>query len=281
MADRIADSASNGTLAEKTARLEEILRSLGSAAVAFSSGIDSTFLLKAACRVLGKNAVAVTASLRSLPSAELDEARLFCAAEGIEYAIIEIDELSEIEGFAENPPDRCYICKRYVFSRLIEFARNRGLACVIDGSNTDDAGDYRPGMRALEELGVKSPLREAGFCKADIREAAKAAGIAAWDKPSAACLSTRFVYGETITAAALSMVERSEELLRKMGFRQVRVRVHGDTARIETEKSLFAKILEPDVSELIEETLRGFGFKYVALDLGGYKTGSMNRGLVS
>ena len=277
----MADSASNGTLAEKTVRLDEILRSLGSAAVAFSSGIDSTFLLKAACRVLGKNAVAVTAKLRSLPSAELDEARLFCATEGIEYAIIEIDELSEIEGFAENPPDRCYICKRYVFSRLIEFARNRGLACVIDGSNTDDAGDYRPGMRALEELGVKSPLREAGFCKADIREAAKAAGIAAWDKPSAACLSTRFVYGETITAAALSMVERSEELLRKMGFRQVRVRVHGDTARIETEKSLFAKILEPDVSELIEETLRGFGFKYVALDLGGYKTGSMNRGIQS
>ena len=281
MAGKTKDGAGGASLAEKTARLEGILRSLGNVAVAFSSGIDSTFLLKEASRVLGKSAVAITAKLRSLPLADLEEAKAFCAAEGIEHIVIEIDELSQIEGFAANPPDRCYICKRYVFLRLIEAAKAQGLSCVVDGSNTDDAGDYRPGMRALEELKVRSPLREAQFCKADIREAARAAGLAAWDKPSAACLSTRIAYGETITADALSMVEKAEAFLRGQGFRQVRVRAHGDVARIEVERSLFAKALEHGAAHLIEETLRGIGFKYVALDLGGYESGSMNRAIES
>ena len=279
MQDGIAESESGAALAKKKARLEEILRSLGSAAVAFSSGVDSTFLLKEASRVLGKGALAVTAKLRSLPSSDLEEARAFCAAEGIEHIVVEIDELSQIEGFAANPPDRCYICKRYVFTRLIEEARARGVACVLDGSNTDDAGDYRPGMRALAELGVKSPLREALFCKADIREAARAAGLAAWDKPQAACLSTRFAYGNAITAERIAMVEEAEAFLRGLGFRQVRVRVHGDVARIEVERSLFAKALEGNTAHIIEETLRKIGFKYAALDLGGYESGSMNRGI--
>ena len=279
MADKTKGSEGGAALAEKAARLEEILRSLGNVAVAFSSGIDSTFLLKEASRVLGKNAVAVTAKLRSLPASDLEEACGFCAAEGIEHIVVEIDELSEIEGFAANPPDRCYICKRYVFARLIEAARARGISCVVDGSNTDDAGDYRPGMRALAELGVKSPLREALFSKADIREAARAAGISAWSKPSAACLSTRFAYGEAITAETLAMVEEAEAFLRGLGFRQVRVRVHGDVARIEVEKALFGKALEGNTAHIIEETLRKVGFKYVALDLGGYESGSMNRGI--
>ena len=281
MADKAEGCESGAALAEKIARLDEILRSLGSAAVAFSSGIDSTFLLKEASRVLDKNAVAVTAKLRSLPASDLEEARAFCAAEGIAHVVVEIDELSEIEGFAANPPDRCYICKRHVFARLIEAARERGLSCVVDGSNADDAGDYRPGMRALEELGVKSPLREAHFCKADIREAARAAGLSAWDKPSAACLSTRFAYGEMITAEALAMVEEAEAFLRGLGFRQVRVRVHGDVARIEVERALFGKALEGGNAHIIEETLRKIGFGYVALDLGGYESGSMNRGVIA
>jgi uncharacterized protein len=260
----------------KKQKLEEYLKSLGKVAVAFSSGVDSTFLLKVCKDVLGENAIAITIKTCSVPERELEESAVFCEKEGIRQMIIELDQMA-IEGFEDNPPDRCYICKKALFSNMMNVAAECGFDHVAEGSNMDDMGDYRPGMKAISELNVLSPLREAGLTKADIRELSRELGLPTWNKPSFACLATRFVYGEKITREKLRMIEMAEQRLMDMGFSQFRVRIHGNLARIEVDPSEFGKIMSSDTASSLNEYLQELGFKYVTLDLGGYVTGSMNK----
>lgn len=263
---------------ETEAKLEHLraaLREIGSAAVAFSSGVDSTFLLRVAHEELGERIVAVTARSRSFPMRELDEATAFCRAEGVRHEIIASEEL-DIPGFADNPPDRCYHCKRELFGKLLAFARENGLAAVLEGSNLDDDGDYRPGRRAIRELGIVSPLHEAGLTKAEIRALSREMGLPTSDKPSFACLASRFPYGERITAAALERVEKAEQWLfdSGLGLTQLRVRSHGDLARIEVPPDDIPRLATRAAE--IGAAFKNIGFAYVALDLRGYRTGSMN-----
>ena len=265
-------------LHKKLEYLKQYLLDLGSVSVAFSSGVDSAFLLKTAHDVLGNNAVAVTAKLHSFPKWEFEEAVAFCQSEGIDQIIVEVDEF-RVEGFRQNPPDRCYLCKRALMEKIREAAEKRGICYIAEGSNMDDVGDYRPGMKAIAELGIKSPLREAGLTKDEIRELSREAGLPTWNKPSYACLASRFVYGEEITEEKLSMVEKAEEKLFSLGFRQVRVRIHGKLARIEIERSEMGRFLEPETAGQIARCFHEIGFLYVTLDLDGYQMGSMNKAL--
>ena len=255
--------------------LRERLRCIGSAVVAFSSGVDSTFLLRVAHEELGERVVAATIRSHTFPKRELDEATAFCRAEGVRHVVIESEEL-DIPGFVENPPDRCYYCKRELFSKFLAFAHENGLAAVLEGSNLDDDGDYRPGRRAIQELGIVSPLHEAGLTKAEIRALSREMGLPTSDKPSFACLASRFPYGERITAVALERVEKAEQWLLDAGFglTQLRVRSHGDLARIEVPAGDIPR-LAARASE-IAAAFKDFGFAYVTLDLRGYRTGSMN-----
>ena len=262
----------------KYENLKEYLRSLGSVAVAFSSGVDSTFLLKTAHDVLGDKCLAITAMSCSFPKRELEEAKAFCEKEGIRHITVESEEL-EIEGFCQNPTNRCYICKKELFEKIWEIARKEGLNAVAEGSNMDDNGDYRPGLVAVRELGVKSPLRHVELSKAEIRELSHRLGLPTWNKQSFACLSSRFAYGETISEEKLAMVDRAEQLLLDLGFHQVRIRIHGTIARIELLPEEFPKILADDVRKNVYLQLKSFGFTYVTLDLLGYRTGSMNETL--
>ncbi|MDR2088741.1 MAG: ATP-dependent sacrificial sulfur transferase LarE, partial [Clostridiales Family XIII bacterium] len=264
--------------ARRHEKLCRLLSEQSGVAVAFSGGVDSTFLLRTAKRILGDKVIAVTARSCSFPQRELDEAKAFCAAEGIRHFVCDSEEL-DIEGFSENPVNRCYLCKNELFTKIWAVARANGIAAVIEGSNADDAGDYRPGLQAVREQGVLSPLREAGLDKADIRALSKAEGLSTWNKQSFACLSSRFVYGETITEKKLGMVDKAEQLLLDEGFTQVRVRVHGDIARIELDPGEFPKLLADETRERIYARFKEIGFSYTGLDLLGYRTGSMNETL--
>lgn len=259
--------------------LQQNLKAMGSVAVAFSSGVDSTFLLKAALEALGgENVIAVTASSRSFPERELKEAKEFCEKNGVRHIVCKSEEL-DIDGFRQNPKNRCYLCKHELFEKIWEIARENGMNAVAEGSNMDDNGDYRPGLIAVKELGVSSPLRQAELYKEEIRELSKKMGLPTWDKQSFACLSSRFVYGETISEKKLGMVDKAEQLLLDMGFHQVRVRIHGNIARIEVLPDEITKIVEEGNRTKIANQLKEYGFDYVTLDLLGYRTGSMNETL--
>ena len=265
-------------LYQKRELLREYLKSLGTVAVAFSGGVDSAYLLKAAHDVLKENVLAVTVHAQSFPARELKEAKEFCNRQGIRQVVCEFDEL-QIPGFEENRPNRCYLCKRELLGMVVKIAKDYRITHVAEGSNLDDEGDYRPGMQAGFELGIVSPLRPAGLVKKEIRLLSKQCGLPTWDKPSFACLSSRFAYGEAITRQKLAMVEQAELLLWKMGFSQVRVRMHGDLARIEIPEAEIEKLIASDKREQIAERFKALGFSYVTVDLQGYRTGSMNESL--
>lgn len=266
------------TLLQKHEKISASLRRLENVAVAFSGGVDSTLLAKLAHDVLGSRMIAVTAHLHSVPASEFDAACTWCAEQGIQHIVVEYDELA-IPGFAQNPPNRCYLCKREVFSQLKRVAREYRIEHVVDGSNLDDEGDYRPGMRALAELGIRSPLKECGLTKADVRALSRELGLPTWNMPSAACLSSRFAYGETITVNKLARVEEAEKYLHGLGFHSLRVRVHGEggaLARIEVPAQDVARLADPHARYQVTNHLRELGFTYVSLDLTGFRSGAMN-----
>ncbi len=265
---------------KKLEKLKDYLKSLKSIAVAFSSGVDSTFLLKTAHEVLGNNVIAVTAESASFPKREKKEAEEFCIKENIRHFLIKSEELL-IEGFKQNPPNRCYLCKSNLFKEIKNLAKKENIDEVVEGSNTDDNNDYRPGLQAIAELAIKSPLRYAGLSKDDIRILSKEIGLPTWNKPSFACLASRFVYGEEITEEKLNMVDKAEQLLLDLGFNQVRCRIHEKMARIELNPEEFNKILDSTIRDEIYSEYKKIGFTYVTLDLKGYRTGSMNEPLLA
>ncbi len=261
-------------LQKKYAALQQQLLKLGSVAVAFSGGVDSSLLLKVAKDALGPRCLALTACLRSFPRREAAAAEAFCRQEKIRQLLCPLDEVA-LPVFAANPPDRCYHCKKFLIAALRQAARAEGYEHLAEGSNLDDLKDYRPGLRALKEAGVLSPLRTAGFTKDDIRKLSAFLGLPTATKPSLACLSSRIPYGEPITAAKLERIDMAEDFLLNLGFKQVRVRCHGPLARIETAPDELEKAVSK--AQLIYDNLRQAGFTYVSLDLQGYRSGSMNK----
>ncbi|MFZ5968417.1 MAG: ATP-dependent sacrificial sulfur transferase LarE [Bacillota bacterium] len=259
----------------KMNKLKERLKDLESVAVAFSGGVDSTFLIKAAHDVLGDKAIAVTARSSTYPEREFKEAVQYAETFGIKHVVIVSEEL-EIEGFSQNPTNRCYYCKHELFTKIQDVAKQHGIKYVLDGSNFDDLSDYRPGMQAAAELKVISPLKEVGLTKEEIRQLSKEMNIPTWDKPAFACLSSRFPYGNTITEEKLKMIEAAEQYLLDAGFRQVRVRHHGEIARIEVAQGEREKFFRTSLLDEIGQRFKEIGFTYVTLDVLGYRTGSMN-----
>jgi len=262
----------------KLEKLKAIVKEMGSAVIAFSGGVDSTFLLMLCQDVIGDRAIAVTAISPTYPAHEFDEAKKLAAHIGSRHIVIESNEL-DIPGFSENSPRRCYFCKSELFELLKLEAEKLGVTYVVDGANCDDLNDYRPGRDAAKELGVRSPLIEAGMNKEDIRILSKKMGLSTWNKPSFACLSSRFPYGTGVTADRVDMVAACEDVLRELSFSQFRVRYHGDVARVELESHDFERFLSEEVKNVVLERFKHEGFKYIALDMEGYRTGSMNEAI--
>lgn len=261
---------------EKLTALQGAFKQYGTALVAYSGGVDSTFLLKVATDTLGReNVLGVTSKSETLSEEEFRQAMEIAQQQNFNVQVIEYSELG-IDGFANNTPQRCYYCKRELFGRLRQMADTHNIAVIMDGCNYDDLDDFRPGIKAAQEAGVVSPLKACGLTKAEIRELACEMGLPNWDKPSCACLSSRFPYGTAITRERLKMVGEAERFLTRLGLPQLRVRYHDAIARIEVPPDSLAFLLEPDVREAVLYKFRDVGFIYVALDLQGYRTGSMN-----
>lgn len=267
------------TLEEKYKALRESLQSLGAVVIGFSGGADSALLAKVAHDVLGDRALAVIALSESYPKRERDDALALAAAIGVPVLTVEARELED-ENYASNPTNRCYYCKAELFTHLARVAEERGIHWIAYGANHDDLGDYRPGQTAAQEFGARAPLLEVGMTKAEIRHLSKALGLATWDKPALACLSSRFPYGTRITAELLARLDAAEDFLRyDLGFRQVRVRHHDSIARLEVDPAEMNRLLDPNLRGQISEHLKALGYTYVAVELGGYKSGSLNAGL--
>ncbi|HTP06146.1 MAG TPA: ATP-dependent sacrificial sulfur transferase LarE [Nitrospirota bacterium] len=260
---------------QKWDRLKTLLRDMKSAVLAYSGGVDSSLLLRATAEVMGPRLIAVTAVSETYPPGELEAAKEFARTLGVTHRILRTQELAS-EEFARNSPERCYFCKKELYGKLKKIAETEGISCILDGSNTDDLDDYRPGRKAAEEFSVRSPLVETGLSKSDVRELARFLNLPAWDKPSLACLSSRIPYGTRITPDIIETVKTAEDHLRVLGLRQVRVRHHGDIARIEIDRDSFGQLLSNEAVAKVTAALKGLGYTYVCLDLEGYRTGSMN-----
>jgi uncharacterized protein len=273
----ITMAESKKTLDEKYADLLSMIAAKGAVAVAFSGGVDSSFLCHAAAAALGKRAIAITVVSPMLPKSEIDCAALVTGKVGIEHILIEESEIDE--EVAANPKERCYYCKKIEFGNILQEAKKRGISTVLDGSNLDDLGDYRPGLKALSELQIFSPLREAGLTKQEIRDLSKRFDLPTWDKPAFACLASRIPYGERIDRDKLSRVEKAEVRLQEAGFRQFRVRSHGDIARIEVAPEERRRFFDEKLLDNISRAFKSYGFLYVSLELEGYVMGNLNRAI--
>jgi uncharacterized protein len=262
-------------LNSKYIKLKEILEQYGDLLIAYSGGVDSTLLIKIAYDVLGDNVLAVIAKSETYTKEEGSSAENFAKKLGIKYEVIITDEFSD-DNFINNPPERCYYCKKDLFTKLVEVAKKEGIKYVADGSNVSDLSDYRPGTNASKEFGIVSPLRDAGFTKDDIRKLSKQLKLPTWNKPALACLASRIPYGTRITKEILERIEKGERYVKSMGIEQVRVRHHGDLARIEVDKEHIPALIEHGIADKIDNKFRSIGYKYVTIDLKGYRTGSMN-----
>lgn len=263
---------------EKEQKLRALLRSYGSVMIAFSGGVDSAYLAYVAHSEMRESAIAVTGDSASYPTFQRALADQLTNQFGIRHEMIFTEEFED-QNYTSNPPNRCYYCKSELYTKLNDLARERGVQVICDGTNADDASDYRPGRQAAREMGVRSPLLECGMTKADIRELSRRAGLPTWNEPASACLSSRVPYGQVVTIEKLSMVDKAEIALKQLGFRQVRVRHHGDVARIEVADDEMLRALDLNMAQRMSEALKAIGFKYVALDLEGYRTGSLNEAL--
>jgi len=265
-------------LESKERSLRELLRGFDSVLIAFSGGVDSAYLAYVANEELGTRALAVTGDSASYPTFQRELADQLTTQFGIQHRIIFTEEFED-PNYTTNPANRCYFCKSELYSKLERLARSDGFNVVCDGTNADDVGDYRPGREAAHEMGVRSPLLECHLTKADIRELSRRADLPTWNQPASACLSSRVPYGQMVTIEKLSMIDRAETALKQLGFHQVRVRHHGDIARIEIGEDEMSRALDPEMAQRISAALKVLGFKYVALDLEGYRTGSLNESL--
>jgi len=265
-------------LEEKEQRLRALLKSYGSVMIAFSGGVDSAYLAYVAHSEMGDRMIAVTGDSASYPTFQRSLADQLTTQFGIRHEMIFTEEFED-QNYTNNPPNRCYYCKTELYTKLDELARARGFDVICDGTNADDVGDYRPGRQAARERDVQSPLLECGLTKADIRELSRRAGLPTWNEPASACLSSRVPYGQVVTIEKLTMVDKAEIALKQLGFRQVRVRHHGDVARIEVAGEEMLRALDINMAQRMSDALKALGFKYVALDLEGYRTGSLNESL--